>query len=279
MKDESGAVAIYWDFENLQAGLVEARLGEGAYAKPDTRFKPQEPLIDVQAITEMAASFGPVAINRAYCNWQFFGRYRDALLQNGVELIQLFPPGASAKNGADIKLCLDVADDIHRFAHIETFIIVGGDSDFMPLAQRIKAMGRTLIGVGTRKNTNRHWAKSCHEFRYYESLVQPPAPLADAGQPSAVGVPLPEPVPVDPVADILRRAVKLLSEKTGEPWVRKATIPHMIKRLDSTFDPKEHGHDSYSDMFKALHGLIEIRKGELDHEVRLRTAASEGGAC
>jgi hypothetical protein len=274
MKDDSSSVAIYWDFENLQAGLVEARLGEGAYAKPDTRFKPQEPLIDVQAITEMAASFGPVAINRAYCNWQFFGRYRDALLQNGVELVQLFPPGASAKNGADIKLCLDVADDIHRFAHIETFIIVGGDSDFMPLAQRIKAMGRTLIGVGTRKNTNRHWAKSCHEFRYYESLVQPSLPLDAAAAHAADALPVAT-VPVDPVADILRRAVKLLSEKTGEPWVRKATIPHMIKRLDSTFDPKEHGHDSYSDMFKALNALVEIRKGELDHEVRLRTAASD----
>ena len=137
---ESGqSVALYWDFENLHAGLVEAKYGEGTYAKQDTRFKPQEPLIDVQALVELGASFGPVAINRAYCNWQFFGRYRDALLQSAVELIQLFPPGASAKNGADIKLCLDATEDISRFAHIGTVIIIGGDSDFMPVATLARA--------------------------------------------------------------------------------------------------------------------------------------------
>ena len=83
--------------------------------------------------------FVPVAINRAYCNWQFFGRYRDLLLQNAMELIQLFPPGASTKNGADIRLCLDAADDIARHSHIGTVVIVSGDSDFMPLAQKIRA--------------------------------------------------------------------------------------------------------------------------------------------
>ena len=63
------SVAIYWDFENLHAGLVEGKYGEGTYAKQDNRFKAQEPLVDVQALVELGASFGPVAINRAYCNW------------------------------------------------------------------------------------------------------------------------------------------------------------------------------------------------------------------
>ena len=165
------SVALYWDFENLHASLVEDKFGEGSYARPDNRFKVQEPLLDIPAIVELAASFGPIAINRAYGNWQYFGRYRDELLQCAMELIQLFPPGASAKNGADIKLCLDATEDIARFAHIGTVIIVGGDSDFMPVAQKIKAAGRTLVGVGTRRATNRHWAKSCHEFRYYDNLV------------------------------------------------------------------------------------------------------------
>jgi uncharacterized LabA/DUF88 family protein len=165
-------VALYWDFENLHASLSEARLGEGSYSKPDGRFKAQEPLIDVRTIMNLAASFGPVAINRAYCNWQFFGRYRDALLQNAMELIQLFPPGASTKNGADIRLCLDAAEDMVRFSQIGTVVVVGGDSDFMPLTQKIRAAGRVLVGVGTRKATNRHWAKSCHAFHYYEDLVE-----------------------------------------------------------------------------------------------------------
>ena len=165
------SVALYWDFENLHASLVEERHGEGTYGKTDNRFKVQEPLVDVQAVIERAASFGPVAINRAYCNWQFFGRYRDALLQGGIELIQLFPPGQSAKNGADIRLCLDAVEDIQRFGHIGTVVIVGGDSDFMPLSQKLRAQGRALVGIGTRRSTNRHWAVACSAFHYYDELV------------------------------------------------------------------------------------------------------------
>lgn len=168
----AASVALYWDFENLHASLYEAAQGEGAYgSKSDNRFKVQEPLVDVQAIVDLAASFGPLAINRAYCNWQYFGRYRDALLQNTIELIQLFPPGAAAKNGADIKLALDAMEDVGRLAHIATVIVVGGDSDFAPLSQKIRAAGRQLVGIGARKSSNRHWVRSCHEFRYYESII------------------------------------------------------------------------------------------------------------
>ncbi len=268
--EEGRSVALYWDFENLHAGLAEAKFGEGFYGRTDMRFKPQEPLIDIQAVVELAASFGPVAINRAYCNWQFFGRYRDALLQGGVELIQLFSPGASAKNGADIKLCLDATEDMSRFDHIGTIIVVGGDSDFMPVAQKIKAAGRVLVGVGTRKNTNRHWAKSCHEFRYYENLVEETPETAAPSSEGGSAAPVEAPAPVDPAADILRRAVRLLAETKGEAWVNKGATWHMIKRLDPTFDTKEHGHASFVEMVKALSAVVEMRKGESDHQLRLR---------
>ena len=270
--DDGRSVALYWDFENLHAGVMEAVFGEGAYGKADNRHKPQDALVDVQAIVELASSFGPIAINRAYCNWQYYGRYRDALLQSAVELIQLFPPGASAKNGADIKLCLDAVEDIVRFEHIGTIIIVGGDSDFMPVAQKIKARGRTLIGVGTRKNTNKHWAKSCHEFRYYENLVGEVAPESPAAEGSSKGPSAAPSAPADPAADMMRRAIRLLTEKEGEPWVGKGKVWHLIKRLDPTFDPKDHGHASYTDMVNTLggNGVIDLRKGESDHELRLR---------
>lgn len=269
--ERDASVALYWDFENLHASLCEDR-DPGAYARPDNRFRPQEPLVDIQAVVEFAASFGPIAINRAYCNWQFFGRYRDALLQNAVELLQLFPPGGAAKNGADIKLCLDAAEDIGRFAHIGTVVIVGGDSDFMPLSQKIKAAGRTLVGVGTRRATNRHWAKSCHEFRYYENLVEPLDALAhDAGGDGAEAATQAVPhVEADPHTELLRRAIRLLAEKKGDVWVNKAEIWPMIKRLDSTFDPKEAGFTNFAAMIKAKEDMVEIRRGEFDQEVKLR---------
>lgn len=265
-KDRS--VALYWDFENLHASLSDARLGEGAYNKPDGRFKAQEPLIDVQAIIELASSFGPIAINRAYCNWQYFGRYRDALLQGAVELIQLFSPGASAKNGADIKLCLDAVEDIGRFSHIGTVMIVGGDSDFMPVSQKVKAAGRTLIGVGARKSTNRHWAKSCHEFRYYENLIG--APSVGGGSQADAHAPIPALNSVNPAAEMFRRAIRLLAETHGDAWVSMASVWQMMKRLDPTFDTRDHGYASFPALVDALDSLIEIRDGELDQLVKLR---------
>lgn len=167
----AGPVALYWDFENLHAGLCEEQ-DPGAYARPDNRFKVQEPLVDVQAVVDLAASLGPVVIHRAYCNWQFFGRYRDVLLQNAIDLVQLFPPGGSAKNGADIRLCLDAMEDLARFPHVATVVVVSGDSDFTPLAQKVRAVGRQVVGVGTRQATNRHWASACHAFHYYDALAK-----------------------------------------------------------------------------------------------------------
>lgn len=298
MRDENGSsegsVALYWDFENIHARLCEEQ-EPGAYSRPDNRFKVQEPLVNVNAVVDLAASFGPIAINRAYCNWQYFGRYRDALLQNAVELIQMFPPGGAAKNGADIKLCLDATEDISRFAHIRTVIIVGGDSDFMPVSQKIKAAGRYLVGVGNRKSTNKHWAKSCHEFRYYETLVEVAegagalAVAASTDTPAESRSPQADPHAVDgektassgqAVAsasetgsspkELLMRAIRLLSDKKGESWIAKAEVGPMIKRLDPTFDLAGNGYSSFSAMLKAFDAVVEIRKGENHHEVRLR---------
>ena len=170
----AGSVALYWDFENLHASLCEAR-HEGTYRQSDNRFKVQEPLVNVPAVVALAASLGPLAIHRAYCNWQYFGRYRDVLMHCGMELIQMFPPGGAAKNGADIRLSLDAMEDLGRFAHIATVVVVSGDSDFMPLAHKIKAAGRRIIGVGTRQATNEHWANNCHQFHYYDDLVAGPS--------------------------------------------------------------------------------------------------------
>lgn len=269
--EEGRSVALYWDFENLHAALCEEQ-DPGSYGR-ENRFKLQEPRVDVQSVVELAASFGPVAINRAYCNWQFFGRYREALLQNAVELVQLFPPGGAAKNGADIRLCLDAMEDVARFQHIGTVVVVGGDSDFMPVSHKIKAAGRTLIGVGTRRSTNRHWAKSCDEFRYYESLVEPaPAEVAAVAPDAEGAAPVAEvTAPArDGPADLLRRALRLLSERKGDAWVNKAEVLPMIRRLDPTFNLKEHGHTSFSGMVKSLDAVVETRAGTDDQQLRLR---------
>jgi hypothetical protein len=185
------------------------------------------------------------------------------LLHNAVELIQLFPPGAAAKNGADIKLCLDATEDMLRFLHVTTIVIIGADSDFLPVSQKIKAAGRTLVGVGIEAATNKHWAHSCHEFRYYERLVvedeTPISAESDAAEPTR-----PEAI------DLIRRAIGRLAANKGEPWVLKAAIRPMVLRLDPTFDEKSYGAATFSWLLKKFDDVLEVRKGQYDQEYRVR---------
>jgi len=280
MREHPSNVAIYWDFENIQASLVEKRGGFGAYGR--TKYQAQEPLIDVDSVMEFAATFGVVSINRAYCNWQWYGKYREALLQNGLELIQLFHPGASGKNGGDIKLCLDCTEDLLRFPHIDVVVIVGGDSDYLPLAQKIKALGKMLVGIGTQANTNRHWARGCHEFKFYEAIIlddepvqqhEPSAPLAPVTQSVPVNVQMvsaPDQVVKAQPEELLRRAIRRLSGKSGDPWVLKGSIRPMLKRLDPTFEEGQHGAKNFSAFIKKFEQILEVRAGKNDQEVRLK---------
>lgn len=291
MRDTTTNVAIYWDFENLQASLVEKKGGPGAYGR--TKYQAQEALIDIESIMEYAATFGVVSINRAYCNWQWYGKYREPLLHNGLELIQLFHPGASGKNGGDIKLCLDCTEDLMRFPHIDVVVVVGGDSDFLPVAQKIKAQGKMLVGIGAAANTNRHWAHSCHEFKFYEALIldderSAPEPAAPQGvvaasiqTPAVAQVPFVQTPQVAPVVDpdnvvmsrpedLLRRAILRLSGKSNDGWVLKGSIRPMMKRLDPTFAEEQHGVKNFSAFMKKFEGLLDVRAGRNDQEVRLR---------
>lgn len=192
-------------------------------------------------------------------------------MHNAVELIQLFPPGAAAKIGADIKLCLDATEDMLRFPHGSTLVIIGADSDFQPVSQKIKAAGRTLVGVGIEAATNRHWAHSCHEFRYYERSVAEDEPPLDQESNAA------EPSPSTPpeAIDLIRRAIGRLAANTGEPWVLKARIRPMVQRLDPTFDEKTYGAATFSALLKKYEDVLDVRKGQFDQEFRVKETTSD----
>lgn len=258
-------VAVYWDFENIHASLVDSKAGSGAYGRAQNRHKQQEVLVDVQALYDFATTYGNVAINKAYCNWQWFAKYRNALLKCAVELVQIFPPGASAKNGADIKLSLDAVEDVLRFPHISSIIVIGGDSDFIPLAQKIKAAGKELIGIGCKETTNQHWANSCSDFKYYDAIVVEGGAVdtADAADDSdAIRV-------KDPV-ELVSKAILQISRKTGDEWVLKAAIRPVVKRLDPTFDESNYQCKTFSDLLVRYSNSFNVKQGEHDHLVCLK---------
>jgi hypothetical protein len=273
MAGTDAAVAIYWDFENVHACLVDDANGDGAYRA--SRFKVQEPIVDIDPITEYAATFGRVVVHRAYANWQYFGRYRDELQAHAIDLAQLFPL-AGSKNGADIRLVLDVAEDLQHHPHLTHVIVVASDSDYTPLAQRCRKHGRYFHGVGTERTAS-SYRFACDEFRRYRDLAggSPAGQAAQAPADTAREV-----VPLEDAGDLVVRAIRRLAAGNGESWVRKAGVRPLVKRLDPTFDESGFGYPTFTELLRALDaaGYIGERPGEHDHEVAVRADLERGGA-
>jgi hypothetical protein len=265
MAETDAAVAIYWDFENVHACLIDDQAGEQTY-RTTARYRSQDVVIDVARVVEYAAGFGRVAVHRAYANWQYFGKYAGHLQAHAIDLVQLFPL-TSTKNGADIRLALDVVDDLRLHPQITHVVVVGSDSDYTALAQRCRTYGIHFVGVGTAKTASSYPA-ACDEFRRYHEL--PPTPRF-------VPAALPAPGPatgaaaaaLGDAADLVERAIRRVAAETGasSPWVRKAAVRPMVKRLDPGFEESAFGFAAFSDLVKALGGRIAERTGVFDHEL------------
>ncbi len=272
-------VAVYSDFENIHASIFECIHGAGTYKN---RFCTQDAIVDINALMHTANKYGSISINRAYANFQWLARYRDSFLSNCVDLIQLFPIGG-AKNGADIRLCLDAQEDIIRHPHISTVVIITGDSDFMPLAQKLKAAGKYVVGIGCESSTSKYLAQCCNEFLFYNDIASHSSiflPSIDSSstneltnntfveeyQPSAL-----------PKAELLLlKAVRLLTTNNECLWVNKASIRPMMIKLDPEFHPKYYGFTSFADfMIKHATNALEMRLGVHDQEYRLKNNSDQ----
>lgn len=132
-------IAVYWDFENLHLSLANRNPTNG---KIQPSYTTQEKLLDVAVVMDYVVSLGDIVIYRAYNNWQYFGAYRNDLLTYAIDLIQLYPKGLHAKSGADIRLALDALEDTYHHPHITHVVIIGGDSDYISVAQKLKSSGK-----------------------------------------------------------------------------------------------------------------------------------------
>lgn len=263
MADLDSTVAVYWDFENVHACLMDDLGGPGSYR--DARFRPQDPLVDIDPVVEYAATFGRIVVHRAYCNWQYYGRYRDELQAHAVDLVQLFPLTGS-KNGADIRLVLDVAEDMQRHPHLTHVVVVASDSDYTSLAQRCRRHGRFFMGVGTGRTAS-CYKFACDEFRLYRDLA------ATSASPAAVEKVeiAQELTPLEDAAELVIKAIRMLAAGRGESWVLKAAVRPLVKRLDPAFDERNFGFTTFAGLLTALDGSIIERPGEFDHELAVRT--------
>ncbi|ANF33301.1 hypothetical protein A0130_05175 [Leifsonia xyli] len=131
-----------------------------------------EARVDLGAVIDFSSSFGTLVLTRAYADWSSAvnAEYRGQLVGRAVDLVQLFPAAAYAKNGADIRLAVDAVEDLFRLPELTHVVIVAGDSDYVPLAQRVKRLNRYVIGIGVAGSTAKSLAAACDEFVSYDDL-------------------------------------------------------------------------------------------------------------
>ncbi len=166
-KGPKNRVAVYWDFENIHASLMDRLGGEGAYRRHWGRH-PE--LVTFAPVMAYATSLGEVVVRRAYADWGRLRCYQRALLDASLEpVLTLTRPGA--KNSADMRLVTDIMEDFSRFPGITHVMVLSGDGDFLPLAQKVRGSGRQIIGIGVQDHTSAYWREACSVFRDYEAVV------------------------------------------------------------------------------------------------------------
>ncbi len=304
------AVAVYLDFDNIVISRYDQVHGKGSFWRArDAGFdeaKLDAAEVDVHAILDFASSFGRLALTRAYADWSMpvNSRYRRQLVDRAVDLVQLFPASGS-KNGADIRLALDALEDVARSPGVATIVLAAGDSDYIPLAQRLRRMNRTVIAVGVVGSVSRSLAAAVDELVSYDNLpglvrddedtdtepAPPPAKKSTAKKSSrrpatdekAPEDKAPEDKPTEKPAEdeakltpkqatrLLMRALRLLAEKEDDSdWVHASSVKNQMKRMDSRFSEKDLGSKSFSDFIKSRNSVVELDETHQTRKVRLR---------
>ncbi|QWT24098.1 NYN domain-containing protein [Subtercola sp. PAMC28395] len=246
-------VGLYIDFDNIVISRYQQLHGRNAFqrdgirdfdksspdADPDVAARLAAATVDFNAIIDFAASFGTMVVNRAYADWSVpvNASYQRQLMSRAVDLTQLFTTTTrGTKNGADIRLAVDVVEDLFRLPDLTHVIIVAGDSDYIALAQKTKRLGRFVVGIGVAGSTSTSLAAACDEFEDYDSLpgIEKVAATAASALPKT-----------DKAAAGKAAAEAAETQPTKAPAKsrRVSTIPMFSHTEDTSFDEPEVAED------------------------------------
>jgi uncharacterized protein (TIGR00288 family) len=236
------SLAIFIDFENLALGFQGRR----------DRF-------EIARVLERIVEKGKIVAKKAYADWSRFGNYTAPLHEAAIELIEIPRRAQSGKNSADIRLCVDAMDLAYSKEHINTFVILSGDSDFSPLVSKLKELGKHVIGLGMQESTSDLLRDNCDEFIYYEDLGHGPVltpninPQWSENKRKAMAL-------------LLDSLLALRRENKEVLW--SSMIKDTMKRKKPSFNETYHGYKTFSELLEDAQkeGLL-----ELDTDSRSRT--------
>ena len=234
-------IALFIDFENIALGM-----------------KGNKKRFDMQRIMDRLLEKGRIIVKRAYADWGRYDEFKKDLHEAAIELIEVPKRSQTGKNSADIRLTVDALDLCYTKEHLDTFVVVSGDSDFSPLVSKLKENNKNVIGVGLRGSTSRLLSDNCDEFLFYEDMearrVEPPPSTAKSKK-------LPQQkqeafaVQLDAIEALLRENKDIL-------W--SSMIKDTIKRKRPSFTESAFGYRSFSELLEdaAANGVIKITRDE-----------------
>ncbi len=274
MPADSGTrnLALFCDFENVALGVREAK-----YDK-----------FDMSKVVERLLLKGSIVVKKAYCDWERYKEFKAAMHGAAFEMIEIPHVRQSGKNSADIRMVVDALDLCYTKPHIDTFVIISGDSDFSPLVSKLRENARTVIGVGVKKSTSDLLIANCDEFIYYDDLVREEerAKKARKKAPKAAAEPHARAEGKEKEArdrsqealDLVVATVEALAKERGaEDKLWGSEVKQTIKRRNPGFDESYYGFKSFSKLLEEAEkrGLLSLERDEKSGGYIVRGVAAE----
>lgn len=249
-------MALFCDFENVALGVRDAK-----YAA-----------FDIQKVIERLLLKGSIVVKKAYCDWGRYKEFKAPMHEAAFELIDIPHVRMSGKNSADIRMVVDALDLCYTKAHVDTFVIISGDSDFSPLVSKLRENNKLVIGVGVKNSTSDLLTSNCDEFIYYDDLVREKDKpnTASAARPAAKAKKK-EVADKDTSSDVEKRRLEglklvcdtiddLFQERGEEEKVWASMVKQTLKRRKPGFSESYHGYRSFNDLLKdaETRGMVEL---------------------
>src|SRR6187551_2474380 len=182
VQDSDATMAVFLDLENIALGAHDADF----------------PAFDIRKVLERLLLKGQIVVKKAYCDFERYKTFKRGLHEAAFELIVIPHVRQSGKNSADIRMVVDALDLCYTKSHVDTFVIISGDSDFSPLVSKLRENDKTVIGMGVKKSTSDLFISNCDEFLYYDDLVRVEARPRSRRAPARKSTSAPSPTPAPP---------------------------------------------------------------------------------
>lgn len=262
-RDVEATMAVFLDLENIALGARDARY----------------PRFDIRTVLERLLLKGHIVVKKAYCDFDRYKEFKRDLHEAAFELIEIPHVRQSGKNSADIRMVVDALDLCYTKGHVDTFVIISGDSDFSPLVSKLRENAKKVIGVGVKQSTSDLFINNCDLFLYYDELVrQPrskesPRSSASAGTGSGAGDRDSKGATLTKALELVAETLEAVSEEREEDeTIWGSMIKQAIKRRNPGFSERAAGFRSFNDLLLEAQkrGLLKLEADEKSGGYRVR---------